>query len=139
MKLLVQNFCGGGLPRRGTAGSAGYDLMAPAPHMLEPGQWKKIPLGIAIEIPPGFVGLMKGRSGLAFNQGIIVYDGTIDSDYRGELSVLLCNTSDRMFSIYVGDRIAQMIFVRAEVVQPEWTQALSQTERGNNGYGSTGR
>jgi dUTP pyrophosphatase len=123
-------------------GAAGLDLAsaAPEPITLDPGKRGAIPTGLAFEIPPGFEGQVRPRSGLARHFGITVANapGTIDSDYRGEVLVLLVNLGDQPHTIAPGDRIAQLII--APVVQGELEEvsALSETGRGAGGFGHTG-
>ncbi len=133
------------LPAYQTAHAAGMDLQAAvpddAPVTLAPGQRALIPTGLAIALPPGFEAQVRPRSGLAVKHGITVLNspGTIDADYRGEIGVPLINHGDAPFVIRRGERIAQMIV--APVVQATLTRvaALSTTERGSGGFGSTGR
>ena len=131
------------LPAYETQGAAAMDLRAAVqvPIVLEPGERKLIPTGLAIAIPRGFVGVACSRSGLGAKHGVIalVAPGLIDSDYRGELMVTLYNTSKREpFTIERGDRIAQLMII--PVFQPAWREVdeLSTTERGEGGFGSTG-
>lgn len=130
------------LPGYATAGSAGVDLMAAiaSPRKLAPGARDAIPTGIAIALPAGFEAQIRPRSGLARTHGIGIVNapGTIDSDYRGEIEVLLVNLGDAAFTVEPGMRIAQMIF--APVVRAEWreTGTLGATARGAGGFGSTG-
>lgn len=131
-----------GLPSYRTAGAAGLDLEAAleAPIVLKPGQRRLIPTGLCLEIPPGYEGQVRPRSGLALKHGIGMVNapGTIDSDYRGEVGVLLINHGEEPFEVTPGARIAQLVIcpvVQAELVEVE---SLSSTERAGGGYGSTG-
>lgn len=130
------------LPAYETAGAAGLDLRAAimAPLTLAPGERALIPTGLAMQLPGGFEGQVRPRSGLALRHGVTVLNapGTIDSDYRGEVSVVLINHGQEPFSIQRGDRIAQ--FVIAPVTQAELLEVstLDATARGAGGYGSTG-
>ena len=130
------------LPAYQTDGAAGLDLMdaVSEPIDLRPGARRLIPTGIAIALPPGYEAQIRPRSGLAFKFGISIVNapGTIDADYRGELSVLLINLGDQPFRIAHGDRIAQM--VAAPVTRISWDEvaSLEETDRGSGGYGSTG-
>ncbi len=132
------------LPSYETAGSAGADLRANfpdrAPVMLMPGARRLIPTGMRVEIPPGFEMQIRPRSGLALRQGLSLPNtpGTIDSDYRGPLGVIVINLGDEPVRISHGDRIAQAVI--APVVQAtfEVVQDLSDTGRGSGGFGSTG-
>jgi dUTP pyrophosphatase len=130
------------LPAYETAGAAGLDLRAAiaAPLTLEPGERALIPTGLAMQLPEGFEGQVRPRSGLALRHGVTVLNapGTVDSDYRGEVSVVLINHGQEPFSVQRGDRIAQ--FVVAPVTQAELLEvsSLDATARGAGGYGSTG-
>ncbi|MCP4807507.1 MAG: dUTP diphosphatase [Proteobacteria bacterium] len=130
------------LPAYQTAGSAGMDLRAAVvePLTLAPGDRTAVPTGLRIAIEAGFEGQVRARSGLAFRHGIAVTNGpgTIDSDYRGELKVLLVNLGREPFTIERGERVAQLVIapvVQADVVE---VQDLDATERGAGGFGSTG-
>lgn len=137
----LANFKNVNLPQYQTPGSAGCDIAASLeqPVTLKPGERALIPSGLAFEIPPGFEIQVRPRSGLAFKNGISVVNtpGTIDSDYRGELKILLINLGQSDFVINNGDRVAQLIL--APVVQAQFEMAeLSETARGAGGFGSTG-
>lgn len=128
------------IPTRATPGSAGLDLYALEGDAVGPKSSKVVRTGVAMEIPQGHVGLIKSRSSLACNYGIDVAAGVIDSDYRGPLMILLRNTSDEAFSFAQGDRVAQMLII--PVSTPEIlisTTQLTMTERGEGGFGSTGK
>lgn len=122
-----------------TEGSAGADIRSNIDKVIEPKETCKIPTGIFIEMPEGIECQIRSRSGLAL-KGIIVLNGvgTIDSDYRGELMVLLYNLSDENFEIKKGDRIAQLIFADFQSVEFETKLEISNTKRGQGGFGSTG-
>jgi dUTP pyrophosphatase len=130
------------LPHYQTEHSAGMDLRAnlEAPVTLKPLQRALIPTGLFIELPEGHEAQIRPRSGLAYKHGISIVNspGTIDADYRGEIKVLLVNLSDQDFVVEDGERVAQMIVARYERVAWQETEALSDTERGAGGYGSTG-
>jgi dUTP pyrophosphatase len=130
------------LPRRMSDGASGWDLAAclDSPVVIEAGRWAMVPTGIAIELPPGLEAQVRPRSGLAAKHGIGVANapGTIDSDYRGEICVILMNWSSEPFTIAHGDRIAQMVFARVEPVRVRWAKALGETSRGAGGFGHTG-
>lgn len=126
------------LPTRGSPGAAGFDLYALGHATVAPGAHCVIPTGIAIEMPWGFYARVAPRSGLAVRKGINVHAGVIDPDYRGEVSVAVINHGANPWDIEPGDRIAQLIleyFWRGEAVE---VHALSNTERGTGGFGSTG-
>jgi len=133
------------LPAYQSAEAAGLDLLAAvpqeAPVLLGPGKHALVPTGLAIALPPGFEAQVRPRSGLAAKHGVTVLNspGTIDADYRGEISVILINHGEAAFAIRRGERIAQMVI--APVVQAELVpvSALSSTDRGSGGFGSTGR
>jgi len=133
------------LPAYQSAHAAGLDLLAAVPAdsplILVPGQRALVPTGLTIALPPGYEAQVRPRSGLASRHGVTVLNapGTVDADYRGEIGVLLVNHGDAPFAIHRGERIAQMVIaavVRAELVP---AVALSATERGGGGFGSTGR
>ena len=130
------------LPKYQTALSAGMDLHAnlTEPLVLEPQARMLVPTGLFIELPEGFEAQVRPRSGLALKHGITVLNspGTIDADYRGEIKVLLINHGQAPFTIQNGERIAQMVIAQHATVQWNETQTLSNTERGDGGYGSTG-
>lgn len=129
-------------PAYATAGSAGMDLVAAVETELElqPGKRAMVPTGLSIELPPGFEAQVRPRSGLAANYGVTVLNspGTIDSDYRGEVKIILINLGDEPFRIARGMRIAQMVIARHEHAEPVERATLSQTTRGEAGHGSTG-
>ena len=133
----------GVLPAYETAGSAGMDLRAHLTEAVEllPGERALIPTGVFIELPQGFEAQVRARSGLAVRHGIGVVNGvgTIDSDYRGEIKVPLINWGQEPFRIENGERIAQMIVARYERVVWQETDDLSSTERGEGGFGHTGK
>jgi dUTP diphosphatase len=133
------------LPDYQSALAAGLDLLAAvpqdAPLVLAPGEYALIPTGLTIALPAGFEAQVRPRSGLAAKHGVTVLNapGTVDADYRGEIGVLLINHGDKPFPVRRGERIAQMVIAsvcRAELVA---VSSLSSTERGNDGFGSTGR
>jgi dUTP pyrophosphatase len=129
------------LPRYETAGSAGLDLRADEPFALAPGERRLVPTGLALEIPPGHEGQVRPRSGLAVRHGIALVNapGTIDSDYRGEVQVVLVNLGQAPVSFARGDRIAQLVVAPVTRVALEVVDDLSSTDRGAGGFGSTGR
>jgi dUTP diphosphatase len=133
------------LPAYQSADAAGLDLLAAvpedAPLLLAPGKHAMVPTGLAIALPSGFEAQVRPRSGLAAKHGVTVLNspGTIDADYRGEISVILINHGQAAFAIRRGERIAQMVI--APVVQAQLVPVtnLSATDRGSGGFGSTGR
>ncbi len=130
------------LPSYATAHSSGLDLAAAVrePLVLLPGQRALVPTGFRFEIPPGYEGQVRPRSGLALRSGISMVNspGTIDADYRGELKVILINLGDEPFTVNRGDRIAQLVI--APVVRAELREgaSLAETARGEGGFGHTG-
>lgn len=124
-----------------TAGAAGLDIPAAAALRLEPGAWAAVPTQLSLEIPPGFEGQVRPRSGLAAKHGVTVLNapGTIDADYRGELKVLLINHGPAPFQIQPGDRVAQLILAPVAQLPIEPVDTLSDTARGAGGFGHTGR
>jgi dUTP pyrophosphatase len=130
------------LPKYQTALSAGMDLHAnlEEPIVLMPQARMLVATGLFIELPEGYEAQVRPRSGLALKHGITVLNspGTIDADYRGEIKVLLINHGQEPFTIQNGERIAQMVIAQHATVQGQETQSLSNTERGEGGYGSTG-
>ena len=129
-------------PAYETSGAAGMDLRANITEeiVLKPLQRLLIPTGLFIELPLGYEAQVRPRSGLAYKKGITVLNspGTIDADYRGEISVLLINLSQEDFTIENGERIAQMVLAKHEKIDWEVVEVLSDTQRGAGGYGSTG-
>ncbi|MCC0030404.1 MAG: dUTP diphosphatase [Brucellaceae bacterium] len=130
------------LPAYETAGSAGMDLRAAvdAPLTLHPGERALVPTGLVFELPEGYEAQVRPRSGLAFKHGITCLNtpGTIDSDYRGEVKVLLVNLGEDAFDIARGMRIAQMVVAPVVQVRIEERSLASETNRGAGGFGSTG-
>ena len=130
------------LPKYETNGSAGMDLQAfiEKSMVLKPLQRALVPTGIFIEIPEGYEAQIRARSGLAIKHGISLVNGigTIDSDYRGEIKVILINLGENDFTINNGDRIAQMVFIKHEKADFELVEELNETNRGSGGFGHTG-
>lgn len=142
MNARVVNTSKNALPSYQTEGASGVDLYA---NLAEPvtvtnGTPVRIPTGIYIEIPEGYEAQIRSRSGLALNAGVFCLNspGTIDSDYRGEVGVILANVSDAPFVVRNGDRIAQMVFAKVERARFVETQTLSESARGEGGFGHTG-
>lgn len=131
------------LPERATAHSAGFDLRArvDGPLVLEPGQRKLVPTGIAVALPAGFEAQVRPRSGLALKQGLTALNspGTVDSDYRGEIGVVLVNHGDGPVTVRRGDRIAQLVVQRLPEVEMVEVETLPESDRGPGGFGHTGR
>jgi dUTP pyrophosphatase len=129
------------LPARQTSGSAGYDLCAAEPAVVPARGFATVGTGIALELPDGFEAQVRPRSGLAarFGIGVLNSPGTVDSDYRGEVKVVLFNQSDSPYTVKPGDRIAQLVFGRLTEVELVEVDRLADTERGSGGFGHTGR
>lgn len=142
LKVRIINNSNNPLPAYATAGSSGMDLRAnlTAPLTLAPLERMMVPTGIFLEIPHGYEAQVRPRSGLAIKQGLTCLNspGTIDADYRGELKVILINLSAEPQVIEHGDRIAQMVFQKVELVDLELTNTISTTERNAGGFGHTG-
>lgn len=145
MRVKVINKSRNPLPEYKTIGSSGLDLMANIPdgeiRIIHPNQRLLIPTGLFMEIPQGYEAQVRPRSGLSLKVGLIAVLGTIDSDYRGEVGIIVTNSSNTFIKIENGERIAQLVFQKIE--QAEWEvisspDDMSETERGNGGFGSTG-
>lgn len=142
VKIKIVNRGSQQIPAYATPESAGMDLRANVaePVVLRPLERRIIPTGLYMALPPGYEAQVRPRSGLAFKHGVTVLNspGTIDSDYRGELGVLLVNLSNEDFTIQAGERIAQMVIARHEQGEFVEVEELDDTERGAGGYGHTG-
>jgi dUTP pyrophosphatase len=143
LQVKIINRSSNPLPAYATEDAAGMDLKAdiPQPVILRPLERQLIPTGIFIELPSGYEAQVRPRSGMAIKQGITCLNspGTIDTDYRGELKVILINLSDTEQSIHPGDRIAQMVIGRVEKVVWEPVEKINQTVRSDGGFGHTGK
>lgn len=130
------------LPRYMTAGAAGLDLCAAIaePLTLAPGERRLVPTGLALAIPDGFEGQVRPRSGLALRQGLTMLNspGTIDSDYRGEIGVIVINHGQQAAVLSPGDRVAQLVIAPVARALLEEREELPETRRGNGGFGHTG-
>ena len=143
LKVKVKSEAGSILPKYQTEGSAGMDVYALIPEgetYLLSGERKLIKTGIFIELPKGYEAQIRPRSGLALKEGVTVLNspGTIDSDYRGEVGIILINHSDKKFTVKNGDRICQMIIAKYETVEWEIVNQLDNTQREAGGFGHTG-
>lgn len=142
MKINIINNSPFELPKYKTSGSAGLDLQANIDESLviKPLHRVLVPTGLFISIPDGFEAQIRGRSGLALNHGITLANGigTIDSDYRGEIKVILVNLSDEEYIVNKGDRIAQMVFIKYEKAEFNIVDDLDKTDRGVGGFGHSG-
>ncbi|RMF46838.1 MAG: dUTP diphosphatase [Deltaproteobacteria bacterium] len=144
MRLRVQRLRDGAImPGYMTEGSAGMDLCACVDEtvVLQPGERRLVPTGLALEIPPGYEGQVRPRSGRALREGLGMVNapGTIDSDYRGEVGVILVNLGQDPIRIANGERIAQLVIAPVARLEIEVAQQLSTTSRGDGGFGHTGR
>lgn len=128
------------LPSYATAGAAGMDVVSAEALILRPGARLAVATGFAMAIPPGYEIQVRPRSGLALKHGIAVANtpGTVDSDYRGEVKVILVNQSDDNFPIDRGDRIAQLVLAPVTLAAWQEVETLDETARGDGGFGSTG-
>ena len=130
------------LPRYMTSSSSGMDLCAALSEevVLNPGERRLIPTGIAVSIPEGYEGQVRPRSGLALRHGITLVNtpGTIDADYRGEIGILLINLGNQPFSVRHGERIAQLVVAPVCRADVEWSEELDDTPRNQGGFGHTG-
>lgn len=129
------------VPEYKTLGSSGADLVSVHDLDIQPGKVGIVSLGFSVSFPPGYEIQVRPRSGLAAKHAITVLNapGTVDSDYRGPMTVLLINHGNQVFHVYKGDRIAQMIFAEVCHAHFEEFEVLDETERGEGGFGSTGR
>ncbi len=143
VKILIVNKSGFDLPSYQSALAAGLDLKANLSDkiVISPMERKLIPTGLFIALPEGYEAQIRPRSGLALKHGITVLNspGTIDSDYRGEIGVILINLSNEGFIVNSGDRIAQMVISKHEQIKWEIIESLTESQRGDKGFGSTGK
>ncbi|MBN2538284.1 dUTP diphosphatase [candidate division WOR-3 bacterium] len=139
-RVRVRLLAGGNLPARQTPGSSGFDLAAAEECVVGPGSWRVVRTGIALELPDGLEAQVRARSGLAARHGVGVLNGpgTVDSDYRGEVKVVLFNLGRDPFDVQPGDRIAQLVFASLTPVELEPCDELSSTGRASGGFGHTG-
>ncbi len=128
------------LPSYQTAGAAGLDVCAGEDRTLQPGETAAVATGFSMSVPIGFEAQLRPRSGLALKHGLTLLNspGTIDSDYRGEVKIILTNLGFEPFFVRRNERIAQMVIARVERAQVEEVQALDDTQRGSGGFGHTG-
>ncbi len=131
------------LPSPASPGAAGLDLRAAVVEdvLLRPGERSLVPTGLVLELPEGYEGQVRPRSGLALRHGVTCLNspGTIDSDYRGEVAVILANLGSEPFVVKRGERIAQLVVARCARIEWEEADSLQDSERGSGGFGSTGR
>lgn len=142
MKIKMRNESPNPMPEYKTPGSAGMDLRASLKDyiILRPGERVSVPTGLYAEIPQGYEGQVRSRSGLSIKNGVVVLNspGTVDSDYRGEICVILMNMGDEEFIIHNGDRIAQLVICPVVQAEIEPVDTFDETERGTGGFGHTG-
>ena len=136
IKKLVPNAM---VPKMMRFGDAGFDLYALSSCVIKPGSTVAISTGLAMAIPPGYVGLVWDRSGLVIKSSLKIMGGVIDSNYRGEVRVGLTNLSTSEYVISVGDRVAQMLIQKVEVADFLEVDTLNESDRGAGGFGSSGR
>ena len=127
------------LPLKKYKDDAGFDLFSTERTLIKPGAWYQFKLGIAVEIPKGYVGLVQGRSGLAVTHGVDTIGNVIDSGYTGEISATIVNNSEQDLSIVEGNRIAQLILLPIYQKEVREVAALAPSDRNSNGYGSSGK
>ncbi|MBS1730069.1 MAG: dUTP diphosphatase [Bacteroidetes bacterium] len=143
LQIKIINHSGNPLPEYATSGSSGVDLKADLSEaiIISPMERVLIPTGIFLEIPQSYEGQVRTRSGMALKYGLICLNspGTIDADYRGEVKVILVNLSTENQVIHPGDRIAQLVFAKVELIQWIETTQMSETARGEGGFGHTGK
>lgn len=141
-KIITVKYVSDTCPRYQTIGSAGCDITASENVVIPAGGWTLVPTGLFLEIPKGYECQVRSRSGLAANKGIFVLNGpgTIDSDYRGEVKVILANMGKIDFNVHKGDRIAQLVFapVTSVIFQKSTFDDLDSSKRNHGGFGSTG-
>jgi len=125
-------------PKFNGVGDAGMDIYSDSDVLVEPSKVVAVPTGISMELPEGYVALVWDRSGLAIKNGIKTMGGVIDSGFRGEVKVIMTNLSDKELKLEKGSRVAQMIIQRYEVPEVELVEDLSESERGDGGFGSSG-
>lgn len=143
LQVKIINHSAYSLPEYATKGSSGMDIKANLPEAISisPQERVLIPTGIFLEIPEGYEAQIRTRSGMALKHGLACLNspGTIDADYRGEIKIILVNLSAENQVIHPGDRIAQMIFAKIEMIQWIESESISETSRGEGGFGHTGK
>jgi len=136
VKLLTNN---SKIPTRNTPTDAGLDLYSSETILIKGREWKAVSAGISISIPDGYYARIAPRSGLAYKYGIDVFAGVVDSGYRGEIKVILYNAGEKDYLVSIGDKIAQLIIEKCYNWEPELVENLINSERGENGFGSSGK
>ena len=141
VKIKLENGCENFCPKKAHPDDAGYDLCSRIDAVLEPLSGMAIPVGFAIEVPPGYEAQIRPRSGLAAKHHITVTNspGTVDANYRGEIKAILYNLGKEPFIIQRGDRIAQMVICELPEIELVEATELSETDRNTNGFGSSGK
>jgi dUTP pyrophosphatase len=141
MVVKIVNKSDNALPQYETGGSAGLDVRSNEAGVLQPGEFKLVKTGLFVEIPAGYEIQVRPRSGMALKHGVTVLNspGTIDSDYRGEIGVILINHNTLPYAIIKGDRIAQLVLCPIERIQWMSVGSVGGTKRGEKGFGSTGK
>lgn len=127
------------IPKYAHRGDAGFDIYMPESVTIAPGERKSIPLGLAMEIPEGFAGLLHDKSGLSHKHGLKSFGGVIDSGYRGEVHAGIMNLSDKPYILEKGHKVIQMLIMPVEVVDIIEVESLSESERGARAFGSSGK
>lgn len=127
------------IPKYAHQDDAGMDLFSIDSFEMEPGERKSIPLGVSIEIPNGYVGLVWDKSGLSHKYGIKTFGGVIDAGYRGEIHAGIMNLSDKYFKFEKGHKVAQLLIQKIDTIEFEEVNELDGTDRGEGGFGSTGK
>jgi dUTP pyrophosphatase len=127
------------IPSYAHYGDAGFDLYVPESITIKSGERKSIPIGIAMEIPDGYTGLLLDKSGLSHKHGLKSFGGVIDSGYRGEVHAGIMNLSDKDYTLEAGDKIIQMLIMPVMTVDIEESNSLSESERGAGAFGSSGK
>lgn len=125
-------------PSKAHADDAGFDIFSSEDGTIPPKKWKEFATGVSMQLPYGFYGKFASRSGLMFKHDVHAFHGTIDNGYRGQMVVRLFNYGDEPFSVNVGDRIAQLVILPYATIDGIVVDSLDNTERGSNGFGSTG-
>lgn len=138
LPVVVKVAGSGALPGYASEGAAGADLCVSESALISPGERAAISTGLHLEIPPGHVGLIWPRSGLAVSYGVDTLAGVIDSDYRGELRIVLINLGEEPLILQPGDRVAQLLIQRVERAEFARSESLTESDRGPGGFGSTG-
>lgn len=138
-KLQMKVLNDGKLPTKAHPNDAGFDCYSNDMVIIQPGDCKTVPLGFAVKIPDGYFGQLSGRSGLAFKYGLLVHLGIIDSNYTGEVKALVYNTHHLPYIIKRLERVAQLVIQPVPDCEVEEVDKLPETERNENGFGSTGK